>query len=80
MTPETHQKLNLVNFLHQKGLYSLKYMGQTYFLELSKVQNALFSYLYTSRSGAKKVEISYSKKTFFQNISKMVSRRDFYNT
>ena len=52
----------------QKSLCGLKYVGQTYFLELSSVKNALFLYLYTSRSGAKKVEISYTKKPFFQNI------------
>ena len=79
LTPGTLKKWNLVNFLHQKGLYGLKYVGQTYFLKLSKVQNTLFLYLYTSRSGAKRVEICYTKKPFFQNIWKMVSRRDYYH-
>ena len=54
----------------QKSLCGLKYVGQTYFLELSRVQNALFLYLYTSRSGAKKVEIYYSKKPFFSKYLK----------
>ena len=45
-------------------------MGQTYFLELSKVQNTLFLYLYTSRSGAKKVKICYTKKPFFSKYLK----------
>ena len=70
LTPGTLKKWNLVNFLHQKGLYGLKYVGQTYFLELSKVQNTLFLYLYTSRSGAKKVEICYTKKLFFSKYLK----------